>query len=325
MNPKGLPSAMLHLTEDDVRHLLTMEDALREVEAALRDLGDGKAENRPRQRVRGPHAILNVMPASWSARGYYGFKYYTIARDTVRFWFHLFDANTGTPLAVLEANRLGQQRTGAASGIAAKYLARSDASTVGILGTGWQAESQLEALCAVRGVSKIRCHSPTAAHRNAFAERMSKALGVDTVPADSPEETVRDADIVVAVTTSGTPVVQGEWLEPGAHINAVGANRLGARELDDAAVRRCSVIVADSVEQARMEAGDLADPVSQGLLKWDRIAELAHMVAGSGPRRTRKEEVTLFKSLGLAIEDVAVGSFVYERAREGKMGTEMAL
>ncbi len=316
---------MLHLTEDDVRRLLTMEDALREVEAALKDLGDEKAENRPRQRVRGPHAILNVMPASWSARGYYGFKYYTIARDTVRFWFHLFDANTGSPLAVLEANRLGQQRTGAASGIAAKYLARSDASIVGILGTGWQAESQLEALCAVRGISRIRCHSPTPAHRTSFAERMSKALGVDTVPADSPEETVRGADIVVAATTSGTPVVQGEWLEPGAHINAVGANRLGARELDDAAVRRCSVIVADSVEQARMEAGDLADPVSQGILRWDRIAELPHMVAGSGPRRTRKEEVTLFKSLGLAIEDVAVASLVYERALEGNLGTEISL
>ncbi len=325
MNLKGLASAMLHLTEDHVRRLLTMEDALREVEAALRDLGEGRAENRPRQRVRGAHAVLNVMPASWPARGYYGFKYYTISRETVRFWFHLFDANTGALLAVLEANRLGQQRTGAASGIATKYLARSDASAVGILGTGWQAESQLEALCAVRGIASIRCHSPTEARRRAFADRMSNALGVDVTPATSPEEAVRGSDIVVAATTSASPVVQGEWLEPGVHINAIGANRLGARELDDAAVRRCSLIVADSVDQAHAEAGDLVDPVSQGLLRWDRIMEVGQLVAGKGPRRTRKEEVTLFKSLGLAIEDVAVAAFVYERAQKEGLGSEMTL
>ncbi len=316
---------MLHLTEDGVRGLLTMEDALREVEAALRDLGEGKAENRPRQRVRGTHAMLNVMAASWPARGYYGFKCYTFSRETIRFWFELFDAATGTRLAILEANRLGQQRTGAASGVATKFLARGDAATVGIVGTGWQAESQLEAVCAVRRVTAIHCHSRTGSQREGFAKRMSRRLGVDVTAEESAERAVRGADIVVAATGSSTPVIMGEWLEPGTHVNAIGANRLDSRELDDEAVRRCSVIAADSIEQAKMEAGDLITPISRGLLQWDQVTEIAQVVAGTSARRKGEREITLFKSLGIALEDVAVGALVYERARKEGVGRELAL
>jgi ornithine cyclodeaminase/alanine dehydrogenase-like protein (mu-crystallin family) len=316
---------MLHLTEEDVRGLLTMADALREVEAALQDLGNGRAENRPRERVRGPHAVLNVMAASWPARGYYGFKYYTISRETVRFWFHLFDANTGALLAVLEANRLGQQRTGAASGIATKVLARKDAATLGLVGSGWQAESQLEAVCAVRGVREVRCHSRHGPRREAFAERMATSLGVDVLPVDSAEHAVKGADVVIAATSSASPVVQGQWLETGAHVNAIGANRLETRELDDETIRRCAFIAADSIEQAQMESGDLASPVSRGLLSWDRVAELAQVVAGRTRGRGTDQDITLFKSLGLAIEDVATAAFVYERAQKEGVGTEVQL
>jgi alanine dehydrogenase len=316
---------MLHLTEDEVGGLLTMKDALHEVEAALRDLGEGKAENRPRQRVRGAHAMLNIMPAAWPPRGYYGFKYYTSSRTGVRFWFHLFDGNTGELLAILEANRLGQQRTGAASGVATKFLARKEAATVAILGTGWQAESQLEAVCSVRNVSQVRCHGRQDSRRAAFAERMTKTLGVDVRAAESGEAAVRGADIVIAATSSPESVVRGDWLEPGVHINAIGANQLGARELDDSTIRRCTFIAADSVEQARMEAGDLAHPVSVGLLRWDAVHEISEIVAGRVNGRQTARDITLFKSLGLAIEDVAVGSFVYERARKQGIGTEIAL
>ena len=302
-----------------------MQDALREVEAALRDLGEGRAENRPRQRVRGAHAMLNVMPASWPPRGYYGFKYYTFSRNGIRFWFHLFDGSTGELLSVMEANRLGQQRTGAASGVATKFLARKEAATVAILGTGWQAESQLEAVCAVRSVSRVRCHGRQGAQRASFAERMTKALGVDVAPADSGEAAVRGAEIVIAATSSPEPVVRGEWLQPGVHLNAIGANRLDARELDDATVRRCTFITADSIEQAHMEAGDLVHPVSAGLLRWDAVHELSEVVAGKVNGRRTEQDITLFKSLGLAIEDVAVGSLVYERARKEGVGTEITL
>ncbi|HYM38542.1 MAG TPA: ornithine cyclodeaminase family protein [Thermoplasmata archaeon] len=316
---------MLYLSEEDVARLLTMGDALREVEAALRDLGEGKADNRPRQRVRGAHTVLNVMPASWPGRGYYGFKYYSISREGARFWFHLLDAHSGALLAVLQANRLGQQRTGAASGIATKTLAPRDATVVGILGTGWQAESQLEATCAVRKIARIRCHSRRQAQREAFAIKMSKSLGVDVVPVDSAEGAVRGADIVIAATTASEPVVKGEWLAPGAHVNAMGANRVEARELDDGVVTRASLIAADSVEQARMEAGDLIIPISKGILSWDRVTELSHVVAGKVPGRRKDDDITIFKSLGLAIEDVAVGAFVYERARTERIGNDVSV
>ena len=187
----------LFLTELDVEHLLKMTDAVRLVEESLRDLGTGNAVNRPRQRVRVPHGILNVMPAGWSRRGYVGFKYYSSFPPKTRFWFHLIDANNGDILSIMQADRLGQQRTGAASGVATKYLARVDASTVGLLGTGWQAESQLEAICAVRDIRLARCTSPNAEHRKVFAKKMRARLVVDVRGVDSVEEAVGGADIVV--------------------------------------------------------------------------------------------------------------------------------
>lgn len=316
---------MLFLTEDEVDRLLPMDAAIREVETALRDLGSGKAQNRPRQRVRGAHAILNVMAASWPARGYYGYKDYSISREGARFWFHLFDGNTGALLAVLQANRMGQRRTGAASGVATKYLARKEAAVVGLVGTGWQAESQLEAICAVRPVRTVRCTSRDSARREAFAARMGKALGIDVVAVESGERAVRGADIVIAATGSSTPVVLGAWLEPGVHVNAMGANRIDARELDDEAIRQFVFIATDSLEQAGLEAGDLVQPVRDGLLTWDRVHEISEVVSGQVAGRRSAEDHTLFKSLGIALEDVAVAALIYERARKEGIGKEADL
>ncbi len=325
MSLKVLGDAMLYLTEQDVDRLLPMDDALREVEAALRDLGEGKAENRPRQRVRGAHSILNVMPASWPRRGYMGFKEYVVSRDGARFWFHLFDGETGTPVALMQANRLGQRRTGAASGVATKFLGRPDAASIGIVGAGWQAESQLEAICRVRGIREVRCFSRQPDRRHSFADRMAKHLGTDVRAVSSGREAVQGADIVVTVTASEKPIVSGEWIEPGVHINAVGANRLGSRELDVEVIRRATFIAADSVEQAHLEAGDLAQPAAGGLLDWADVHELGDVVAGKVKGRRKAKDVTLFKSLGLALEDVAVGSLVYERARKEGIGAEVPI
>lgn len=337
----------LYLTESDVEQLLTMPDAMRVVEDAFRDLGQGRAINRPRQRLRVPNGILHMMPAGLPARGYIGFKYYSsfrpktdavsrpgsrpqkessLSRDTAsRFWFHLLDANTGELLAVIQADRLGQRRTGAASGVAAQYLARSDASAVGLIGTGWQAESQLEAICAARKIRIARCHSRDAEHRKKFAVKMSAQLEVDVRGVDSAEEAVRNADIVITATNSREPVLRGEWLSPGAHINAIGSNRAEAREIDDATVTRASLIAVDSTEQAKIESGDLLAPIERGILAWERVSELGEIVAGKIPGRTRPDSITLFKSNGIALEDVAVGAFVYERAREQKIGRDIEL
>ncbi len=315
----------LFLTETEVEHLLTMPDAIRVVEQALRELGQGDAVNRPRQRVRVPNGILHVMPAGLPARGYLGFKYYSSFRPKTRFWFHLLDASNGDVLAVMQADRLGQQRTGAASGVASKYLARVDASSGGIIGTGWQAESQLQAICAVRQIRVARCYSRDVERRKTFAKKMSAQLNVDVRGVDSAEEAVRDADIVITATTSREPVLRGEWLAPGAHINAVGVNRAEARELDDDAIIQCNFVCVDSIEQAKTEAGDLISPVERGLVTWQRVWELSEVVAGKAKGRESRDQVTLFKSMGIALEDVAVGAWVYERAREQNVGKEISI
>lgn len=337
----------LFLTESDVEKLLTMSDALRVVEDAFRDLGQGRAINRPRQRLRVPNGILQMMPAGLSARGYIGFKYYSsfrgqtdavsraaslpqkespLSRNTAsRFWFHLLDANTGELLAVMQGDRLGQQRTGAASGVAAQYLARPEASTVGLIGTGWQAESQLEAICTARKIHIARCYSRDAEHRKTFAKKLSARLEVDVRGVDSAEEAVRHADIVITATNSREPVLLGEWLTPGMHINAIGSNRAEAREMDDTAITRFSLIAVDSIEQAKIESGDLLAPIERGILAWERVRELGEIVAGKISGRASPDQITLFKSNGIALEDVAVGAFVYERAREQKIGRDIEL
>ena len=315
----------LLLTETDVKGLLQMEDALRAVEEGFRAVGRGEATNRPRQRVGTRETAINVMLASWPARGYAGFKDYTASRAGIRFWVHLFDMTTGELVAVIQADRLGQQRTGAASGVAAKYLARSDASTVGIVGTGWQAESQLEAVCAVRSIRRIRCFGRDKAHRQAFAKKMSSVLGVKVEAATSAEEAIRDADIAIAATNSPQSVIHGDWLPAGCHINAIGANRLDTRELDDDAVRRCAFVATDSIEQAKEESGDLVEPIKRGLITWDRVHEISEVVAGKVRGRTNNDDITLFKSHGIAIEDLAAAALVYERARDRGIGKSISL
>jgi len=313
------------LTEEDVEGLLRMDDALAAVEEGLGALGRGDATNRPRQRVGTREATVNVMLASWPGRGYAGFKYYTTSRAGIRFWVHLVDIATGELVAVIQADRLGQQRTGAVSGVATKYLARSDASTVGIVGTGWQAESQLEAVCAVRSIRRIRCFGRDKARREAFATKMSSVLGVPVHAAGSAEEAVRDADVAIAATNAPQPVIRGDWLRAGCHINAIGANRLETRELDDAAVRRSAFVATDSIEQAKEESGDLVEPMKRGLITWDHIHEIGAVVAGKVQGRTNDDDITLFKSHGMAIEDVAVAALVYERARDRGIGKPISL
>ncbi len=310
----------LFLRESDIEKILTMRDAMRLVEHALRDFGNGAAQNQPRQRVRAPQGVLHVMPAGWFARGYVGFKAYTSFRGETRFYFHLFDANTGAYLAVMEANRLGQMRTGAASGVATKLLARRDAKSIGIIGTGWQAESQLQAVFAARTFEHVKCFSRDETHRTQFAEKMSALLDVTVEPVASARDAVVESDVVIAITTAAQPVVQGEWLKQGAHVNAAGGNWAARREVDTETVKRASAIFADSVEQTKLEAGDLILAVSENAIGWHQVQELSALVSGRATGRANDDDITLFKSCGIALEDVAVGSFVYERAREQGIG-----
>jgi ornithine cyclodeaminase/alanine dehydrogenase-like protein (mu-crystallin family) len=307
---------VLYLREAEVERLLTMEAALEAVEAAFRAQAEGLVANHPRRRLHPDRNVyFHYMAAADTSRGYFGMKLYSSAPAGVRFLVPLYQTETGALLALLEADCLGRMRTGAASGVATKYMARADAARVGILGSGHQAPTQLEALARVRRLAGVRVYSPSAERRRAFAERMSARLGLAVLPVETAERAVGEADIVVVCTSAKQPALQGAWLAPGAHVNAVGANFPQKRELDDVAVSRAGRIVVDSLEQSRDEAGDLIAPFQSDPERWREVRELSEVVAGKFPGRASDREITLFKSNGVALEDVAAAACVYERAR----------
>ncbi len=316
----------LLLNEEDVRALLTMPLALDVVEKVSRRQAAGEVILHARQRLELPEKVyLHYMAAADPATGHMGMKLYTSVRGAVRFLVPLYSAKNGQLLALLEADYLGQMRTGAASGVATKYMARTDVRTVGIVGTGLQARTQLEAITAVRRIEQIRAFGRNPERREQFCAEMSKRLGVPVTPARSAEDAVREADIVVTVTTASRPVVQGEWLAPGTHINAIGANFPQKRELDDETVRRAAILVVDSVAQSKLEAGDLIQVFGQDAARWSAVRELPEIVACKAAGRTSAAEITLFKSNGIAIWDVAVAARVYELAQERQMGLRIPL
>src|SRR5262245_17514501 len=316
----------LFLTEQDVTNLLTMEDALGAVEAAFKAQATGAATNEPRRRLRAGGAVLQVMSGAVANfgefKGLLGLKSYIVTRDRARFYVNLYDAESGDLLALIEADKLGQMRTGAASGVATKYLARAGAKTVGIYGTGWQARSQLEAVCAARDIESVKVYSRSPENRARFCREMGAILeGVDISPVEKPEEAA-DAGVIITITASREPVLQGAWLKPGAHINAAGGNSILRRELDDEAIRRSSFIAVDSIDQAKIEAGELVTAVEKGLLTWERVKELRYVVSGEMRGRTSDDQITLFKSLGVAIEDVATAAVIYRKAKDQNLGKD---
>src|SRR6266496_3380568 len=259
----------LLLTENHVTQLLDIETAIEAVEEVLRDQAEGQATNRPRYRVAMPASQLHVMAAGDKRLGVTGLKVYTASRKGARFLVLLYDAESGDMLAMIEADRLGQMRTGAASGVATRHMARADADAVGIYGTGWQAESQLMAVCFVRQIKSIKAYGRNAERRKAFARKMTSLLRVEVTGANSPEEAARGQSIVITATSAREPVLKGEWIDPGAHLNVVGSNFLSKSEVDVETVKRASIIAVDSIEQSRNEAGDLMPAIERGVISWE--------------------------------------------------------
>jgi ornithine cyclodeaminase/alanine dehydrogenase-like protein (mu-crystallin family) len=307
---------VLYLTEDDVRQVLTMDAALEAVEAGLRKMALDEAHLISRQRVVTDHAVLHSMGAAAKSLGVMGTKVYSTTRKGhAQFLVTLFDGKTGHLLALLQADYLGQVRTGAASGVATRLMARPDAAELGVIGSGKQARTQVEAICRVRPIQRVSVFSPTAANRERFAAEMARQLGIEVLAVTSAEQAVRDKPIVVTATTSRDPVLKGEWLAPGTHVNAIGSNMLGRSELDVETFRRCADILVDSKDQARGEAGDFQQAIEEGALQWSNIRELGMVLLGRQSVRERPEDITLFKSLGIAVEDIAVAGRVFEKAR----------
>jgi ornithine cyclodeaminase/alanine dehydrogenase-like protein (mu-crystallin family) len=302
-----------------------MERALECVEASFVAQGNDRAINRSRERILLPKVSLHYMAGALPESQHVGMKIYTVTRDDFRFLVLLYDAVTGKLLSLMQADHLGRIRTGAASGIATKYLARPDASRVGIMGTGRQARTQLQAIAGVRKLIGVKAFGRDPNRLRGFCSEMSDALGVSVEPASSAEEATRFGEIVCTATTAQQPVVRGEWLLPGAHINAIGANMANRRELDDEAIRRATLITVDSVEQSGKESGDLIQGLANLGRGWESVVELHSVVTGKHPGRTSGDQITLFKSHGIALWDVAVAGFVYREAlRQGK-GKELEI
>lgn len=297
-----------------------MERALERVEASLVALAGGNAVNRARERIFLPQTSLHYMAAALQEEKLLGIKIYAIAPAAWRFVVLLFSAQDGELLAIMEADHLGRIRTGAASAIATKYLARRDASRVGLIGAGRQARTQLEAVAMVRPVNAVRVFSRDEKRRDEFCREMGRRLRLEVKACESAEAATRFGDIVITATTSRDPVVQGEWVRPGTHLNAIGANMAKRRELDDATLAAASIIAVDSLEQAKVESGDLIRGLANLGRDWQGLIELHEIVAGQRAGRRTDEEITLFKSNGIALWDVAVAGYVYRQALEKGRG-----
>ncbi len=314
---------VLYLSEDEVGRLVTTDLALEAVGAAFKKLGLDEAENVPRRRCQTDAVMLHVLPAAAKTLGVIGFKAYTTTKAGARFHVTLFDGKTGAMTAILEADVLGQYRTGAASGVATKKLARPDAVTLGCYGTGKQARTQILAVCKVRPVKLVKVYGRDADRRKAFADQLAAETGVDVVPVATPEEAARGLDIACTATTAREPVLKGEWLSDGCHVNLAGSNYLTKSEADVELFRRAALVAVDSKEQARLEAGDLVAPLKENVLTWADVVELGPLVVGKYPGRESAADVTVFKSLGLGIEDIALAVKVVELARQQGLGREI--
>lgn len=314
MTPRYFPEGL-------VREALPMRDAIGAVEDIFRQIGSGEAESLPRRRLklpggRRPARVFHSMAAASAALGYCGLKAYTSGRDGARFVFMLFEQESGALAAVLEADALGRIRTGAATGVAADYLAPADADSVGIVGCGGQARTQLEALAVVRPVTRVDAYCRSPERRARFAEEMTAALGIPVHAAASAEAAVRGRGLVVAVTSARTPVVRGAWLSSGVFAAAAGGNSRSRRELDAEAVLGRGRIVVDDLRQAQEECGDLTALADAGSLDWSAVESLGAVVAAGRPAAGAGPPAAgaLFESQGIAAEDLAAAVLVYRRA-----------
>jgi alanine dehydrogenase len=307
----------LYLTESDVESLLTPPDAVEAIEECFRRMARGEVEIAPRRRLRLEDGTLADMAASDLGLGLAGGKLYSAFAEGAAFIVALFATAKPELVALIEANHLGQLRTGAASGVATRHLARSGARTLGVIGCGYQAETQVACIrAAVPSLERVVAFCRTPERLAAFCERTGA----------EPGESHRDAgaqDVVVTITTSRDPVLRGEWLVPGALVIAAGANVASRRELDNTVLERASFVCCDSLATARLESGDLIEPVQAGVLDWLEVHELQEVVGGEVPGRQSDEDVVVFKSNGIAAWDVALGAEAVRRALDQGIGTTL--
>ena len=300
---------MLVLSETDVQDLIDMGEVVSAVEEAFRREGMGAVSNCARSRSRGESSVLNVMHSNLAYLGRGGAKAYMSSKGGTKAVFVLFDARTSQPLAVMAADVLGRYRTGAASGVATKHLYRRRSGKVAIFGSGKQAWTQVLALNSVMSVEEVRVWSPSREHRGAFSRRLS-GEGYAASACDSPEQALGGAEVASAITSSREPFLTDAMLKQVSHVNICGSNVATHSEATPAAVASFGTVVVDDLAQAKLEYGDLLVAAEAGAFSWDSAVELGAVIAG----RRKADGPTLFKSGGVALEDVAAASLLYDKA-----------
>ena len=313
-----------YINEKEVAQILTMPKTLELVEASLKARAEGRAVDVPRVRARAPAGTLHILEAAAPDLKLIGYKaYYSNPGKGSRYHVHLFDTDSGNLVAMIEASYLGMVRTGAASGVATRYMAREDAATVGMIGAGKQAVGQLEAVCAVRKIRHVKVYSRNIERARGFCDTLSAKLGVKMEAVATAADAVRGADVINVITKAAAPVLLGEWLEPGQHINAAGSNALTRRELDVAVITRCARVVVDARGTARNECGDLLPLIESGKLDWDALPELGEVIVGRIPGRKSRDEITLYESHGMGIQDIYTGHHILDVARKQNVGIDL--
>lgn len=324
---------VLMLSRSDLEKVLTMKDVIEYVEMAFLELQMGTAVLPMRATITlaEKHGWIGVMPAYLGKIGSLSTKIVTVFEKnleknmpTIMATIILNDSETGAPLAIMDGTLVTAMRTGAVCGVATKYLARKDSKIVGIFGAGVQARTQLMAMCVVRNIERAFVHDVAKERAESFAKEMSKVLRIP-VEACEPRELVVQSDIIVTATTSKTPVFDGKWVKPGTHLNLIGSFKPDVREVDETVIKKAKIVV-DQKSAALEEAGDIIIPLKAGIItEKDIYAELGELAAGLKPGRTSDSEITLFKSVGLGIQDCAAARLAYMRAREKGVGIEVEL
>ena len=313
----------IYLNEDEVNNLITVSEAINILEKAAIARSEGKIWNQPRYRLPIRNGNYNFMAASWPEKNIVGHKSYTAGKNGASFHNMLYGCEGEGLLSIIESNRLGQIRTGAASGLASKFLSRKSSSTLGVIGTGYQSETQIQAICSVREISKIKIFSRNKEKRELFKQKMTKILGDRIIISNSLDEVSDGIDILVTITNSVNPVITSEMILKGLHINAAGNNSWMKSEIDIEAFNRFNIVVTDDIDQSKIECGELIRAVERGYFSWDKVIQLDSVISGSVQGRKSNRDITLFESQGIALEDLAVSEFVYKRAIQNNIGLQI--
>jgi alanine dehydrogenase len=320
---------VLALSREDIASVLKMDNVIDAVEKAFREFAEGKAKMPPRSVMEFPEekGWAGIMPASIA--GSIGTKVVTVFKNNARksmpttmATILLNDAETGEPLAVMEAGLITAMRTGAASAIATKYLARKDSHIVGLFGAGMQAQYQILGISRVREINTVKLYTPTEARQKEFAQKMEKEIGAE-FKIVKPKEAVQNSDILITATTSPTPVFNGRWVSDGTHVSAIGSHKKDTRELDESLIAKAKVVV-ELRETALKEAGEILLPIADGK-KVNIYAELPELVSGKKKGRTSNSEITVYKGCGIAVEDLATAKLAYDRAVRKGLGKNIEL